>query len=153
MLGKTIADLEPGDVFKPVRYVLTSFMCAEYAHGVEDDKECYYSGTAEFGRQVRPPAMIHTDKMRLLEANCDEERRLAGIRTGDARIHYEYNATQHGPAYVGEELVVTGRILDKFVKRGREYLKYELTVETADGRLVTTYEDVTLLRYRKADEA
>lgn len=153
MLGKTIADLEVGDVFEPVRYVLTSFMCAEYAHAVEDPTECYYAETPDFGRQIRPPTMIHSDKMRLLEANCAAERRMAGIRTGDARIHYEYDAVQHGPAYVGEELVLSGRIIDKYVKRGREFLQYEISVETSDGRLVTTYRDRTLLRYRKADEA
>ncbi len=153
MLGKTIADLEPGDEFKPVRYVLTSFMCSEYAHGAEDETECYYSGAGHFGRQIRPPTMVHTDKMRLLEANCDEERRLAGIRTDDARIHYEYEATQHSPAYVGEEIVVTGRIADKYIRREREFLHYEIEVSTADGRLVTTYKDRTLLRYRKTEES
>jgi len=153
MLGKTIADLEVGDVFEPIRYVLTSFMCAEYAHGVEDPAECFYAATPGLGRQIRPPTMIHSDKMRLLEANCVAERRMSGIRTDDARIHYEYDAVQHSPACVGEELVVSGRIIDKYVKRGREFLHYELQVETADGRLVTTYRDRTLLRYRKADEA
>jgi MaoC dehydratase-like protein len=151
MLGQTIADLEPGDVFDPVRYVLTSIMCEEYAHGVEDTTECYYSAGGAFDRQVRPPTMIHADKMRLLEHNCARERRMSGIRTDDARIHYEYDAVQHSPAYVGEELVVSGHIMDKYVKRGREYLQYELRVETADGRLVTTYHDRTLLRYRPAD--
>jgi hypothetical protein len=97
--------------------------------------------------------MIHSDKMRLLEANCAAERRMSGIRTDDARIHYEYDAVQHSPAYVGEELVVSGRIIDKYAKRGREFLHYELQVKTADGRLVSTYRDRTLLRYRKADEA
>jgi N-terminal half of MaoC dehydratase len=152
MLGGTIADLEPGDVFAPVRYVLTSLMCSEYAHGAEDPTEIYYSPTGGT-RQIRPPTMIHTDKMRLLEANCDLERRLAGIRTDDARIHYEYEAKHHSPAYVGEELVVSGRITDKYIRRGREFIRYELRVETADGRLITTYNDRTLLRYRKAEEA
>jgi hypothetical protein len=152
MLGGTIGDLEPGDVFTPVRYVLTSLMCSEYAHGAEDPTEIYYSDAGDT-RQIRPPTMIHTDKMRLLEANCDLERRLAGIRTDDARIHYEYEAEHHSPAYVGEELVVSGRITDKYIRRGREFIRYELRVETADGRLVTTYKDRTLLRYKKAEDA
>lgn len=148
MLGKTIADLEAGDVFKPIRYALTSFMCAEYAHAMEDTTEWYYSARAPFDRQLRPPGMIHADKMRLLEENCDEERRMAGIRTDDARIHYEYDAQHHSPAFVGEDLIVTGQILDKYEKRGGEYLYYELRVETSDGRLITTYNDRTLLSYK-----
>ena len=70
----------------------------------------------------------------------------------DARVHYEYHAKHHSPAYVGEKLVVTGRIVDKYVKRGRPYLWYYLEVHTSDGRLVTTYNDSTVLRY-KVDEA
>lgn len=148
MLGRTIADLEAGDVFRPVRYTLTAFMCAEYAHAMEDVTECYYAETEAYGRQIRPPTMIHSDKMRLLEANCDLERRLSGIRTDDARIHYEYDAQYHSPAFVGEDIVVSGRIVDKYVKRGREYIYYDLKVETGDGRLITTYRDRTLLRFR-----
>lgn len=152
MLGATIGDLEPGDIFDPVRYVVTSFMCAEYAHAMEDMSECFYGPTPEFGRQVRPPTMIHADKLRLLERNCTLERRLAGVVAKDARIHYEYHARHHSPAYVGEELVISGEITEKYQRRGREYIRYRLTVETADGRLVTTYTDRTLLRFLSEEE-
>jgi hypothetical protein len=156
MLGGYISDLEAGDVFKPVEYVLTAFMCSEYAHGVETGDEWFHSARGPGGRQVRPPTMIHVDKMRILEANCLKEQRVSAggrITTDaagpDARIHYEYHSRQHSPAYVGERLIVSGRITDKYVKRGRSYIDYYLEVRTAEGRLVTTYADKTLLRYRK----
>jgi hypothetical protein len=156
MLGGYISDLEAGDVFKPVEYVLTSFMCSEYAHGVETNQEWFHSARAPGARQVRLPTMVHVDKMRILEANCLKERRVsAGGRitteaTGpDARIHYEYHSHQHSPVYVGERLIVSGKITDKYVKRGRTYIDYYLEVRTAEGRLVTTYTDKTLLRYKK----
>jgi hypothetical protein len=47
-----------------------------------------------------------------------------------------------------EELVVSGRILERYVKRDRVYLHYQIEVHTADGRLVTEYTDRTLLKYR-----
>jgi hypothetical protein len=152
MLGKTIADLETGDVFEPVRYVLTDFICSEYAHANEDPAEWYYSAVPPFERQLRPPTMIHADKMRILEVNCTQERRIAGEHTDDARIHYEYHATHHSPAFVGEELVVSGRIVEKYERRGGRYLHYALRVETSDGRLVTTYEDLTLLSYKTVEK-
>lgn len=148
MLGGFISDLEKGDVFKPVEYVLTAFMCSEYAHGAEESCEWFHSEDAPGGRQIRPPTMIHVDKMRILEENCDKERRVAGMYGPDARVHYEYHAKHHSAAYVGEKLVVTGHIVDKFIKRGRPYLWYYLEVKTSDGRLVTTYNDLTLLRYK-----
>jgi hypothetical protein len=156
MLGGYISDLEAGDVFRPVEYVLTPFMCSEYAHGVETAQEWFHSARVPGGRQVRPPTMIHVDKMRILEANCLKEQRVSmggrittDAKGPDARIHYEYHSRQHSPAYVGERLVVSGKITDKYVKRGRTYIDYALEVRTAEGRLVTTYADKTLLRYRK----
>ena len=102
MLGGYISDLEKGDVFKPVEYVITPFMCSEYAHGSEETSEFFHSGGNPAGRQVRPPTMIHVDKMRILEANCDKEQRIAGMKGPDARVHYEYHAKHHSAAYVGE---------------------------------------------------
>ena len=158
MLGGYISDLEAGDAFKPVEYVLTPFMCSEYAHGVETNKEWFHSAQAPGGRQMRMPTMIHVDKMRILEANCLKERRVSAggrittdAKGPDARIHYEYHSRQHSAAYVGERLIVSGRITDKYVKRGRQYIDYSLEVRTSDGRLVTTYTDTTLLRYKKVD--
>lgn len=149
-LGKTLGDLEAGDVFTPVEFTLTPLMCTEYAHGLEDTHEWYHSADNELGRQIMPPTMIHAAKMALLEANCDEERRIAGVHTDDARIHYEYHSTQHSLAYVGERLIISGEIMERYVKRGREYIRYSLTLKTSDGRLVSTYTDRTLLRYRPA---
>ena len=153
MLGGYISDLEAGDVFEPVEYELTSFMASEYAHGVEEDSEWMHSHGAPGGRQIRPPTMIHVDKMRILENNCLKEKRVAGDRAPDARIHYEYHARHSSPAYVGERLIVSGRITGKYVKRGRHYIDYFLEVHTSDGRLVTTYTDKTLLRYEADKES
>ena len=147
MLGGFISDLEAGDVLEPVEYVLTPFMCSEYAHGVEEDWEGFHSDAGAGGRQMRPPTLIHVDKMRILEKNCLKEQRVGGAKGPHARIHYEYFARQHSAAYVGERLIVSGRITDRYVKRGRTYIDYYLEVRTSDGRLVTTYTDMTLLKY------
>jgi hypothetical protein len=152
MLGGYISDLEAGDVFAPVDYVVTPFMASEYAHGVEESCEWFHSSRSPTGRQIRPPTMIHADKMRLLEKNCLREPRLGGAKSPHARIHYEYHARHHSPAFVGEHLVVSGRISARYVKRGRTYIDYEMEVRTSDGRLVTTYTDKTLLKYERDEE-
>ncbi|HEY0266305.1 MAG TPA: hypothetical protein VGC16_06100, partial [Rhizomicrobium sp.] len=66
MLGGYISDLETGDVFAPVEYEVTPFMCTEYAHGTETNDELFHSKLNRIGRQVRLPTMIHVDKMRIL---------------------------------------------------------------------------------------
>jgi hypothetical protein len=125
-------------------------MCSEYAHGTEEISEFVHSPLNAAGKQFRLPTMIHVDKMRLLEKNCLKEQRISGMRGPDARVHYEYHAKHHSAATAGETLVVTGHIVEKYVKRGRQYLWYYLEVHTKEGRLVTTYDDRTLLRYKPA---
>ncbi len=152
MLDGYLHDLEPGDEFRPVTYTVTQHMAAAYAHGVEETSEVFYAPQLGGGRQLRLPTSMHTDKMRLLEENCTKERRLHGEQGATTqRVHYEFEAQYHSLAYVGDELVVSGRVIDKYWKRGRQYLSYELEVNTTDGRLVTTYHDKTVLDYRKAE--
>ena len=86
MLGGYISDLEAGDEFKPVDLRAHRVHGPEYAHAVEDNCEWYHSSRTPEGRQIRPPTMIHVDKMRILEANCLKERRVSGEeRPGCAR--------------------------------------------------------------------
>jgi hypothetical protein len=149
MLGGYLSDLEPGDVFETVRYTVTPFIVSEYAQGIEDDSDWFMSSDNTLGRQVRPPTMVHVDKMRLFDANCPLEARILGTsHPKDARMHYEYSARNCSIAFVGEELVLSGRIADVYVKRGRTFLLTEIEIHTSDGRLVTLYSDRILLRFR-----
>ena len=147
MLDGFITDLEPGDVFRPVEYELTSLIVTEYAHGNEELSEFFHSINNVYGRQVRPPTMIHCERMRILEVNCTREKRLAGEAAADARVFYEYHAENLSPAFVGERLIISGRCADVFEKRGRRYNRHELLVTTADGRPVTKYREQMLMRF------
>ena len=51
----------------------------------------------------------------------------------------------------GMDYLTRGELRTKYIKRGRQYIDYYLEVRTSDGRLVTTYTDTTLLRYKKVD--
>lgn len=149
MLDGYISDLEPGDEFRPVTYTLTELIVAEYVHGVEELSEYFHGSHNRYGRVVRPPTCIHMERMRLLEENCTKERRLAGEAASDWRIHYEYHSEQKSSAFVGEELVISGRVPDVYVKRGRVFNRYEIDVHAGDGRHVARYYERMMLRYAK----
>jgi len=53
MLGGYISDLEAGGVFEPVEYVVTPFICSEYAHGVEENCEWFHSAETPAGCQSK----------------------------------------------------------------------------------------------------
>jgi len=152
MLDGYISDLEKGDVFRPIEFEVTSLMATQYAHGVEQTHELFHSANNPLSRQVRPITAVHADKMKLLDANCLMEQRITGGRGPDWRIHFEHDAESIEPVFVGDTIRVSGRIADRYWKRGREYLLYEIEVHHADGRLLIRYRDRTLLRYRKKEE-
>jgi hypothetical protein len=85
------------------------------------------------------------------KANTNE-RRLSGHYAGDARVHYQYHCHSQSIGYVGERFRVTGRITDKYVRRGRSYVAYHLEVHAGDGRLICSYDDIALLRCRPEGE-
>ena len=149
MLDGYISDLEVGDVFRPIEVDVSALGVAEYAHGNEQTSEFYMSAANPMARQVRPPTGIHTDKMRLIEANCLKERRISGEVGPDARVHYEYHAEFYEPIFVGDTIRVSGKIPERYWKRHREFIHYELEIHHEDGRLLARYKDKTLLRYRK----
>lgn len=140
MLDGELLDLEKGDVFRPISYELTPYICSVYAHGVEENSEFFHSAANVYGRQVRPPTAVHMEKMRLLEENTK--------RGKTARVHYEYHCKNFDVAFVGETIHVTGKIIDRYEKRGRPYVQYELEVRAGDGRLIAHYFDRTLLKYK-----
>ena len=55
-------------------------------------------GAQSGGRQIRPPTMIHVDKMRILEENCLKERRVSAggrITTDKGRMRASTTSTTH----------------------------------------------------------
>ena len=100
--------------------------------------------SAAKGELARVGSNIHTD-----EAYARSQGLPAVIADGMIMTNWVSSMlVEHfGLAYVGERLVVSGRITDRYVKRGRTYIDYYLEVRTSDGRLVTTYTDKTLLKY------
>ena len=144
--GRYVSDLEKGDEFEPYAYSMTPFVVREYAHGVEEAAEIFHGGT-EGSPQLAPPTLIHIDKIRLLKQNCP------GGKGPHARIHYQYSATHHAPVPVNERLVASGRVTDRYEKRGRDYL--EITIELRrerDGGLLISYRDTAVLSFQSKEE-
>ena len=141
-VGGCVSDLDRGDVLGPVEYTMSRFMIREYCHANELHQE-YFQGS---NGQVAPPTLIHLDKLRLYRHACPEG-------TGPhARVHFEFDAEFHEEVKAGEKLRVTGKVTDRYMKRGRDYVKLEMEWRAAsDDRLLVTYRDTVILSYRTQD--
>lgn len=145
-VGRYVSDLETGDVLEPVEYVMSPFIVREYAHSVEEQSPVL-AGDVPADEQLAPPTLVHIDKIRLLKRNCP------GGRGPHARIHYEYHATHHDVVPVGERVVASGRVAERYEKRGREYLRMEIELRSAaDGRLLTSYTDTAVLSFTPKEQ-
>jgi len=142
-VGKYVSDLEVGDVLGPVEYVMSPFVVREYCHANELHHE-FLQGNDD---QIAPPTLVHLDKLRLCRHACP-------LGNGTARIHYEYDATFHDTIPVGEPLVVSGKVTERYEKRGRIYVVIEIDLRAKAGnRLLVSYRDTAIVSYLKTTEA
>ncbi len=139
-LGRYTSDLEPGDILGPIEYRTSPFVVREYSHSVE----IYHEFFQDAADQLVNPMLIHLDKLRLYNRYCPEG---AGPH---ARVHYEFDARFHDVVKVDEPLTVQGVVSERYMKRGREYVKLDMELRSAaDGRLLISYTDTVLLSYEK----
>jgi hypothetical protein len=146
VLHRYVSDLETDDVFEPVVYVLSPFVIREYCHGVDEMFEGFHAPSADTGgAQMAIPTLTHIEKIRLLKKNCPDGP------GPHARIHFEYDATHHAAIPAGTEIVASGRVVSRYLKRGRAYLDIEIEVRSSStGELFTTYRDTSVLTYEQA---
>lgn len=137
--GRYISDLEAGDDLGRVFYTVSAFTVREYCHAVEMSAEMFLGAD----NPVAPPTLVHLDKLKLYEVACP------GGTGPSARLHVEFDATYHAPVNVGTEIEVTGRVTERFVKRGRTYVITEITMRRAQtGEVLVSYRDTIILGYK-----
>jgi hypothetical protein len=90
---------------------------------------------------------VHLNKLRLYRHACPEG-------TGpSARVHIEYDATVHAGVPVGVPLRVKGAVVERRMKRGRDYVVIEIQLRTvADDRLLIDYRDTVIVAYRSSSK-
>jgi hypothetical protein len=138
-IGGYVSDLDRGDVLGPVEYTMSRFVVREYCHANEMHQPCFQG----VEQQIAPPTLAHLDKLRLYRHACP-----AG-KGPWARLHIEYDATFHAPIPVGTKLRVAGKVVDRYVKRGREYVITDIEMRrAADDALLVAYRDTVILAYQ-----
>jgi hypothetical protein len=142
-IGRTVSDLEKGDVLGPVEYRISPFQVREYCHSVEIHQEFFQGGRD----QIVTPLLVHLDKLRLYRHACPQG-------TGPhARVHIEYDATYHEEVKAGELIRVVGTITDRFIKRGRDYLILDMTWHrVSDNKLLVEYRDTVILAFKPSGD-
>jgi acyl dehydratase len=135
-----LGDAQVGDEVE-MHYQMTPELVEQYMRAT-DDRNPWYTGPSPFGGPVAPPVLVCMRHSDMLSEKYDKRGRLL-IGT---------NATYSGPIMVGTNIIAKGRIVAKYMKRGREYLDMEAESRDENGRLLIKDRRMYMPRYAKKEE-
>lgn len=131
-----------GEELGPVDYDVTEEVVRQYCADWSDSNP-WYTGPSPFGGPVAPPAvMAGLTGFRLLGSKFNA-RATIGAQTAHRNL---------APLPVGQRMTTKGRIADKYVKRGLEYVVITSTSYGEDGVAFRESTDHILLSLERVAE-
>lgn len=122
-------DIEPG-ARGPYQVTVTEEDVVRWSR-IHDDFNPWYGGSSPWGYPVAPPSILYYPSQMFLGRYLIGKTAAATRMGGFAR----YSLECLGPIPIGKPLIVTGEVFEKFSRRGRGYVQYQLEA-TVDGRMV-----------------
>ena len=126
--GERVAfeDIEIGADLGEIEWVVT-LEDIEKQCVLDDDRHDWFLTDSPFGGRIAPPQIQYRPPRWLLSRNYN----LRGV-------FYKWGFEHVRPIRPGEPITVSGRIVDKWVKRDREFVKLEAVGRDASGEVVFT---------------
>jgi len=132
-----------GEPLGPLEYLADKGAVEQYCNDWKDYNPVYLEDSP-FGGPVVPPAFrAGLDSFRLLATKFDSHATV-GVKTEHEFIN---------PAKVGRRLITTGKIADKFIKRGIEYVVIEYLTVDEDGTEIRRSVDHIALSVERTSDA
>lgn len=133
-----------GEELGPWSVEITVAVVRDYCSDWDDPNTLYLKGTADGGPPIAPPAfMAGLACFRLLARKYNASGTI-GAKTEHENLR---------PIRVGETLRTEGRIVEKYIKRGLEYVVVESTAYNDAGQPVRNSRDHILLSVERVPEA
>lgn len=139
--------MEVGEELGPVELDIDEHFVKSVAFTVDDYRDWHLGDSSPFGAPVAHAGALLCDLLRLLYTRYDPDR--------DRGLHQREEFWIHGPVFIGERVRLTGRFVDKYIKRGRGYIVTEAEARTIDDdRLVIRHRaiETTEVTARREDE-
>ena len=119
-----------GEELGPVEHPLSKETVQEFANAV-DDRCRWYTCESPFGPAIAPPTFVCGDYVRLIESTYDS--------AGPGWLHAKQESQFRNPAAVGTIIRVEGRIVDKYIRRGRKYIVLDYICASKEGLEVSRH--------------
>ena len=128
---RPLEEAQPGEPLRPYSYTLTRDIALFAARNLGKD----YLGTEDSGRELAPACVTDNDYVGLW---------MSDFTTKEA-VHAKAEHHYLNSPIVGKRLDVTGRILDKYTRRGRDFLVLESETTDEDGVKLVESRNVLLI--------
>ena len=113
-----------GDEFEPIEIVVTEEMVERNAFA-NDDYNPWYMEDSPFGGRIASPTFLTFHESRIF-------RGYYAIPPGGS-LHQKLEIEFINPLKVGKKLKMSGKLVDRYNKRGRDYFVAEYLVVDEDG--------------------
>lgn len=129
-----------GETFGPLELVVDDHKIKAFAF-TQDDYHSWYFDSSPFGARIGHAAILANDLLQLYHLNYAEygASRAVGLHTGE---ELWFSA----PVFLNEKVVLEGRYVDKYERRGKGYLVMEAEARGADGRLLVRHRGTEIMR-------
>ena len=117
------SDVEPGLDLGVYEYTITPEQVRAYAASLGDQTD-WYEQDSPFGGPIAPPGFLANDYVKLIASQYEF---VGGV-------HAKQENTYLSPARPGRRLRVTGRIADKYERRGKLWIGDETTTTDETGQ-------------------
>jgi acyl dehydratase len=134
------ADMAVGEEYAD-EYILTPEMARDYAIGIEDPHP-WYLDQSPFGGPIANPILIVAQHVRLFKTKYST----AG------HVHTRHQTQFLNPARIGKKIRLSGTLVEKYIKRGREYLVVECRSVDEDGVEICRDRRTIITRYAQQPE-
>jgi hypothetical protein len=126
MVSVAKGELAVGHDLGSHEYEITAQLVAEYAAGL-DDHNSWYTDPSPFGGPVAPALILHSECYRF-------GRWYLPNIWGNLHARQEWEL--YAPIMVGDRVSTRAMVVDRYIKRSRDYVVNEVQIFSSDGRLL-----------------
>ncbi|MHB1005022.1 MAG: MaoC family dehydratase [Chloroflexota bacterium] len=129
--------IEIGEEFGPVELVVDDHLIRAYSFAGDDYNPWYFSDTTPFRRRIAPPVPVANEVGEMYLTKFD-------ITTASG-LHQKEDIWFLAPIPLGAHLTLTGRVVEKYVRRGKGYAVSEGEARDETGRVLLRRRGVGLV--------
>ena len=124
--GAKFEDFEVGKKFPPLRFTIDREVVDQYLKICRGDRD-YYLGDNELGEPIAPPTTLAVYQLPVLYQQYPPDQ-------GIVLTHQKF--VYHAPIRPETPIVAQGEIVDKYERRGKQYISWRATYTYEDGTLL-----------------